>query len=265
MPALMLRDGRLSRAEPQLYIKSLYVALFVESDLKWKFSADPVVVQADCFTHERRATNKDERVTEEMVAQWLLKLEGMRFIRFYPVDECDYLHCLKYTRELRPKIDADKYPAPERGYTKRRYIPQWGLPAGEPVPPSQQPAAPNPRPPDQDSAPRGDESECCLLSKAANYGLTGSQAATVIGSYCTARKRKNWCNGPKECHAAIIEVAGRAKAHQPKVYHRYLLECLLKSLEDDADKMTQGPPRQRGQSEADLEPISRIVKEDGRK
>ena len=244
MVKAITNDGQLVRKGP--YVQLLYrnMCLWASPGDERKdpprYYADPFLLKGLVFPHNNRTVGDMIEITPYMIYGWLLTLERMRFIRFYPVDEKDYLVLLRYTVEL-SKPGVTELPKPAPGYTQERYIPTFErftdeLPTdelpfeGDPGP-DEPPGDDTPEPPPADT-----NNECCLAGDANRYGLDDAGFNRAITPYCEVRRRRAWCFGRDRCDKAIMAVIKRVKKRQDvRDYPSYLMSALQEHLDEDAD------------------------------
>ena len=224
--------------------KLLYHRLYLVSDGEMRFYATPAILKGRCVM-------LDKEFDEPLIIEALGELKKRRRIRFYPAEGQDFLIVLG-NRLDKPKTAAI-HPAPEPGFSKQEneYIPSCMQNAGA-VPQDVRlegeeppPVAPAPAP-----APIANGESCLICSHKA-YHLSEKEAARVLGPYCEARRRKNWCDlaEPGLCHQDVAGIAERAQKQDKKMkreggkgirdYPGYLSKCLQESLFEDADGMKQ--------------------------
>jgi hypothetical protein len=80
--------------------------LIVQLDDHGRFDARPAVLRSRCFPLRL------ERVTEEMVMEWLLKFARVGLIRLYEVDDRPYLEARTWRKHQQVRAATSKFPQP---------------------------------------------------------------------------------------------------------------------------------------------------------
>jgi len=203
-PKTILGDAQLARLPDKAQL--LYLKLRIWGDAEHRCYANLQTIKGALFPH-------DEAMTPDVLAECLRLLRNKRYIRFYQADGEDYLVVQKHMIEFSKKASAD-LPDPPAGYYAADYRPSYIEASAEPPV----------------------NSVCCLLQQSDGalqqlYRLKRADAKTIIGAYCELRHTRNTCSENQgDCHADIMFVVNKAKAHNPTDWPSYLRTSLMDDL-----------------------------------